>query len=119
MPYLEPDETDPLFGVGVATPGTIEDVVEMAYALAEEYASTGGTREELLELFRSAEHVIPHHAYEVLGEERIRVIADECVSLFGRVRFVVKDNPDLDLVQIGGLRGLGSGRPEDGMVGQR
>lgn len=107
MPYLEPDDTDPLEGFGVSTPATLEDIEEMAYVLAEEYASMGTPFDEIVAMFSSPEHAIPHHAWQVLGRGRIGEIAGECVGLFGRLRFVVTDNPDLDLVQIGGTNRTG------------
>jgi hypothetical protein len=101
MPYHEPDPTDPNVLVGVSLPGDEETTREMAYAFAEEFASMGFGEESLLDVFRRAEYEGAHRAYRLLGETEIRRIVSEALSVFGRFRVVVRDQPEpQSLVQI-------------------
>jgi hypothetical protein len=48
MPYDDPEETDPLLGVGVVLPAGPEATRELAYTFAEEFASMGRSEERCL-----------------------------------------------------------------------
>jgi hypothetical protein len=100
MPYDEPDPTDPSVLVGVTFPEDPESFEDMAYALAEEYAALGYSVEKILGLFQDPAYALPHRAYRRLGEAAIRKIAAECRDLYERVRFVVRDAPQTELISI-------------------
>ena len=94
MPYNEPDPSDPNVLVGVSLPGDEETTREMAHAFAEEFALLGFDEERLMGLFRRPHYEGAHRAYLLLGEEEIRTIVSEAASFFGRIRVVVRDQPD-------------------------
>jgi hypothetical protein len=101
MPYDEPDPTDPALLVGVCLPADSEAGCELAYTYAEEYASLGHGKEWILQMFRNPSHAIAHSAWAALGPAEIERIVEECVSVYGRVRFLVRDAPDSHgLIQI-------------------
>ena len=87
MPYDEPDATDPNMLVGVELPGTEESTRDMAYVFAEEFARLGFEKRRLLSLFKTPFYAGAHRAYLELGEEEIEKIADECLAIWGRVKF--------------------------------
>ena len=91
MPWDDPDPTDPSLLVGMEVPGDESSVVEMAWAFAEEYAALGLGEEQILRMFRKTSYAAPRDAYERLGAAAIIEIVRECVSVWGRVRFVVED----------------------------
>ncbi len=91
MPWDDPDPSDPNVLVGVSLPGDAESLRDMAYAFAEEYAGLGYSEDQLLRLFRHPFCAGPRRALEQLGEPEIRRIVHECVDVFGRVRFAVKE----------------------------
>jgi hypothetical protein len=100
MPFQEPDPTDPALLVGVTLPASENAGTELAYAFAEEYAAMGFDAEWILQMFRAPLYTIAHNVHQKLGDEAIVRIVQECVNVYGRVRFVVQDAPDLNLVQI-------------------
>ncbi|HEX9878838.1 MAG TPA: hypothetical protein VGB25_01440 [Candidatus Binatia bacterium] len=92
MPYKEPDPGDPHVLVGVALPADREAMEEMAYVFAEEYARLGYDRTRLLWLFKNPFYGGAHGAYQVLGEETVRAIIDECLAAWGGSRFSISDS---------------------------
>ncbi len=91
MPYKDPDPKDPNMLVGVVLPGDREAINEMAYVFAEEFARQGYDKTQLLWLFKNPFYAGAHGAYKALGEEAIRTIIDECLAVWGRVRFSIAD----------------------------
>ena len=91
MPYEDPDITDPMMFVGVTLPGNAEATQDMAYAFAEEFARMGYSAERILHLFRTPFYKGAHGAHKALGEASIRKIVNECVGVWGRVRYVTRD----------------------------
>ncbi len=91
MPYDEPDATDPNMLVGVELPGTEESTRDMAYVFAEEFARLGFEKRRLMSLFKTPFYAGAHRAYLELGEAEIEKIADECLAIWGRVKFVDAD----------------------------
>lgn len=69
MPKNEPDQTDPmeLTGVAFADP-TGDSVRVMAECFADEFLNLGHTPEGVMDLFRSSDHRLAHHAWQELGE---------------------------------------------------
>ena len=101
MPLHEPDATDPMIFIGVTLPGDIEATRDMAYVFAEEFARLGHPAAQILDLFRKPFYQGAHQAFLALGEVEITRIVGECVSLWGRFRWVVKDAPEAeDLLDI-------------------
>jgi hypothetical protein len=94
MPYDDPDPQDPSVRFGIELNVTLEDMRDMAYAMAEEYARMGQSSEDIAALFRSAEYGGAHLAWRALGEAEIERIAGECAALFGRSRLEVIDAPE-------------------------
>jgi hypothetical protein len=92
MPYKDPDASDPMLFVGVSMPGSSEQTEEMAYTFAEEFARMGYSVEKILHLFSTPFYRAAYGAYQALGEEAIRKIVEECVNIWGRVRFVARDS---------------------------
>jgi hypothetical protein len=70
--------------VGVAVPAGPAALTEMAYVVAEEFASLGFDETRLLRLFRTAAYAGPHRAYRALGEPAVRAIIAECLAARGR-----------------------------------
>ena len=99
MPYHDPDPTDPSVLIGVEAPATPESDLEMAYVFAEEFARLGFSEERLLALFQDPFYAGANRALGTLGEERIRTVIAETLSIWGRLRHDVQDAPVY--VQIG------------------
>ena len=92
MPYDDPDPTDPSMLVGVRLPAEAETVTDMAYIFAEEFARLGYDRTRILWLFKNPFYGSAHSAYQALGEETIQAIIDECLAVWGGVRFIDRDD---------------------------
>jgi hypothetical protein len=105
MPYDEPDPDDPTVIVGVNLPGDSGSTRELVYALAEEFASLGYGEDWIMHMFGTPFFAGAHRAFLELGEKESRAIVQECVGLWGRVRFV-----DRVPVSSPGMSGSG-GRP--------
>ncbi|MCP5113772.1 MAG: hypothetical protein GY953_23300 [bacterium] len=90
-PPGEPKSDDPMELVGVALPADEEAMREMAYTFAEEFAQLGYSEPRLLKLFRSPSYVAAHQVWLTLGDAEVLRIVNECVAVFGSVRFVVKE----------------------------
>ncbi len=88
MPYDDPDATDPQELVGVMLPGGPEEMHEMAYVLAEEFARMGHDGPQILRLFQNPFYAGAHGAYRTLGYDVTLAIIDDCLSVWGRVRAV-------------------------------
>ena len=91
MPYKDPDPTDPNMLVGVMLPADAEATREMAYVFAEEFARLGYSREQIRWLFKNPFYGGAHGAYRTLGESETLAIIDECLSVWGNVRFSILD----------------------------
>ncbi len=91
MPYKDPDPTDPNILVGVVMPAEAEVQREMAYVFAEEFARMGHDRKSLLSIFQNPFYAGAHGAYRDLGEKEILSIIDECLDVWGRVKFSILD----------------------------
>ena len=103
MPYDDPDPTDPQMLVGVVLPSNEEAAREMAYVFAEEFARMGFDAHGVLSLFRDPFYAGAHEAYRSLGEESIRTIVEECVTVWGRTVGKIQDAPGVfqdDLLMI-------------------
>jgi hypothetical protein len=94
MPYQEPEFDDPQELVGVELPGDETVTREMAEAFADEFASLGFSREQILALYRAPFYAGAHQAWALLGEENIRRIVDESVAVWGRISCRVVDRND-------------------------
>ncbi len=88
MPYRDPDPEDPMALVGVEIESGEENLEEMAYIIAEEYAQIGFDEERLLRVFRNPYFRSAHQAWTVLGEMRTTEILREALGFWGRFRFV-------------------------------
>ncbi len=80
MPYLEPDETDPLtlHGVEMETDDP-ESVRNMAECFIEEYARLGQSPEAIYQIFADGSFAGPALAFRTLGEDAIRgMILEQC-----------------------------------------
>ena len=91
MPYDEPAASDPTMLVGVSLPAEPDSLREMAYAFAGEFAFMGHDADYIMRMFRRPFYRGAHEAYRGLGEAEAMRIVDECVNVYGRVRFVVRD----------------------------
>ena len=91
MPYDDPDLTDPQELVGVVLSGGSEDMREMAYVFAEEFARMGHDAPQILRLFQNPFYAGAHGAYRTLGHDATVAIIDECVGVWGCVRPVDRD----------------------------
>ncbi|HEV8722489.1 MAG TPA: hypothetical protein VGW77_17875 [Candidatus Binatia bacterium] len=91
MSFKDPDPTDPNMLVGVILPADPEATREMAYVFAEEFARMGYTREQLLWLFKNPFYGGAHGAYRALGENETLSIIDECLNVWGQVKFSILD----------------------------
>jgi hypothetical protein len=78
--------------VGVMLPAEAETMTDMAYVFAEEFARLGYDRTRILWLFKNPFYGGAHGAYQVLGEETIKTIIDECLAAWGGVRFIDHDD---------------------------
>lgn len=92
MPYKDPDPSDPNMLVGVMLPADAEATRDMAYVFAEEFARMGYSREQLLSLFKNPFYGGAHGAYRSLGESEIMRIIDECLNVWGSVKFSILDS---------------------------
>ena len=88
MPYGDPEPGDPMSLVGTELPGSPETVSEMAYSFAEEFARLGYSEKALLLLFKIPFYRSAYAAYQMLGEDEISKIVEECVGVWGRIRYV-------------------------------
>ncbi len=91
MPYKDPDPTDPNMLVGVMLAADAEATRDMAYVFAEEFARLGYSREQLLWLFKNPFYGGAHGAYRALGENETLSIIDECLNVWGQVKFSILD----------------------------
>ena len=91
MPLRDPDPTDPNMLVGVMLPADAEATRDMAYVFAEEFARLGYSREQLLGLFKNPFYGGAHGAYRTLGENETLAIIDECLNVWGNVKFSILD----------------------------
>jgi len=91
MPYDEAIPEDPLELVGISVPATADSMREMAYTFAEEFALMGYDAARLMKMFRGPRYAGAHRAHQVLGDDEVRRIVEECVSAFGGIRVVVRD----------------------------
>jgi hypothetical protein len=91
MPYKDPDPTDPNMLVGVVLPAAPEATRDMAYVFAEEFARMGYRQDELLRLFKNPFYGGAHGAYQILGENEILSIIDECINAWGQAKFSILD----------------------------
>ena len=89
MPYKDPDPTDPNMLIGVMLPADAEATRDMAYVFAEEFARLGYTREQLLWLFKNPFYGGAHGAYQALGEQETLSIIDECIAVWGSIKFSI------------------------------
>jgi hypothetical protein len=64
----------------------------MAYVFAEEFARMGMDVPGVLGLFRDPFYAGAHGVYRTLGDEAIRRIVEECVSVWGRAAGRIHDN---------------------------
>ena len=91
MPYNDPDPTDPQELIGVMLPGGPEELREMAYTFAEEFARMGHAGPQILRMFQNPFYAGAHAAYRALGHDAVRRVIDECLGVWGRVRLVDRD----------------------------
>jgi hypothetical protein len=91
MPYDDPDPQDPMMFVGVEVPASREAQVEMAWAIAEEFARMGYGERQILDLFRRPFFAGAHRTYRDLGGEAVEAIVRETVGAWGRMRLVDRD----------------------------
>jgi hypothetical protein len=91
MPYDSPDPSDPQELVGVVLPAGANDIREMAYVFAEEFARMGHAGPQILRMFQNPFYAGAHGAYRALGHEATAAIIDECANVWGRVRLVDRD----------------------------
>jgi hypothetical protein len=91
MPYDDPDPADPMLLVGVTLPAGENSAEDMAYVFAEEFARLGFSEQRLLSLFHEPFYAGAHQALELLGEERIRLIVQEAVGMWGQVQYSVQE----------------------------
>ncbi|MBI4491024.1 MAG: hypothetical protein HY694_18235 [Deltaproteobacteria bacterium] len=94
MPYDDPDPADPSILIGVALPADADATTDMAYVFAEEFARMGYDVERLMRLFQNPFYAGAHAAYRALGDAAVRQIVEECVGIWGRVRFVDQDRDE-------------------------
>ena len=91
MPYDDPDATDPQELVGVVLPGGPEEMREMAYVFAEEFARMGHTGRQIVRMFQNPFYAGANGAYRALGHDAIAAMVDECVNVWGRVQILDQD----------------------------
>jgi hypothetical protein len=94
MPYDDPDPSDPNILVGVEIPGSEEVEVDMAYVFAEEFVRLGFSEERLEALFRHPFYAGANRSLLILGEEKIRALIHETVSVWGRFAVSITDAPE-------------------------
>ena len=111
MPYRDPEPDDPHELVGVAIPGDLESMREMAATFAEEFAALGYDEEHLLNLFSQPFYAAAHRAYKVLGEVEIRRIVRESLAVWGNCRIVVSDTARSQQANSEGLVQIGLKKP--------
>ncbi len=91
MPYNHPDPEDPQVLVGVLLPADGEALREMAWVFAEEFIRMGYSGKRVLRLFQNPFYAGAHEVYRTLGEEAVSSIIQECLRVWGKVRFVDQD----------------------------
>ena len=94
MPYDDPDPSDPTLLVGVEVPREDGSQLEMAYVFAEEFARLGFSEQRLLALFHHPYYAGANRSFNILGEEKIRSIIQETLSIWGRFQVRVEDAPE-------------------------
>jgi hypothetical protein len=81
MPKHEPDLEDPLsLEAASCDDPTGLSVQLMAEAFAEEFLRLGHTSAEVMDMFRSEDHSLAHHAWEQLGEVRLFALIGELAA---------------------------------------
>ncbi len=83
MPYGEPDDEDPMELVGVELEATEENTLDMVACFAEEYARSGYSSEQILELFRNPFYAPAYGALQLVGERKVRELIAEAVFIYG------------------------------------
>jgi hypothetical protein len=82
MPYDDPDTTDPMTLHGVAFDTESDEAVrEMAECFVEEYIRSGFDSDRVLRMFKTQGYAGPFLAYQTLGEDSIRKMIEEQISL--------------------------------------
>ncbi len=82
MPYDDPDPTDPMTLHGVAVPTEDDRAMHrMAECFVEEFARLGFDAEQILRVFETRGYAGAFLAYQTLGEDTIRTLIDEQMSL--------------------------------------
>lgn len=82
MPYLEPDETDPMDLNGMVIQ-TDEDVTrEMADCFIMEYMRLGYPADRIIAMFQLPLYIGPYRAWQSLGGETISAMIDDCAALW-------------------------------------
>ncbi len=82
MPYDDPDPADPMTLHGVAVQTDDDHAMrQMAECFVEEYARIGFDSERIGRMFNTRGYAGPFMAREALGEDAIRALIDEQMSL--------------------------------------
>ncbi len=82
MPYDDPDATDPMTLRGVVVESNDDGPVrEMAECFIVEYARMGFDSDRILQIFKTSGYAGPFLAYQTLGEQVIRSLIDEQMSI--------------------------------------
>ena len=82
MPYDDPDATDPMALRGVVVESSDDGPVrEMAECFIVEYARMGFDSDRILQVFKTSGYAGPFLAYQTLGEQVIRSLIDEQMSI--------------------------------------
>ncbi len=94
MPYSDPDPTDPMTLHGVAVETRDDGAMrEMAQCFVEELFRLGFDPDRILRMFEMPEYAGPYLAHQILGEEAIRSLIDDQMSLRGPRRAQVRSAP--------------------------
>jgi hypothetical protein len=84
MPYDDPDATDPMTLHGVVVETESDDAMQdMAECFVEEYIRSGFDADRILRMFQTQGYAGPFLAYQTLGEDEIRRLISELMSLWG------------------------------------
>ena len=84
MPYDDPDATDPLTLHGVVVETETDDAMrDMAECFVEEYIRGGFDADRILRMFHTQGYAGPFMAYQALGQDVVRRIIEEKLSLWG------------------------------------
>ncbi len=87
MPYSDPDPTDPMTLHGVAVETRDDNALrEMAQCFVEELFRLDFDPDRVLRMFGMPEFAGPYRAHQILGEEAIRSLIDDQMSLRGHRR---------------------------------